>query len=77
MQQVLSKGATPDDFKNFDDLPDAANVRQSVVEALFNCSSATVWRRVKDERIPKPDKFSPRITTWNVGRLRGVLNKRT
>lgn len=63
-------------LKDFDLLPDAANVRQPIVEALFDCSPATVWRGVKAGRIPKPDKFSPRITTWNVGRLRGTLRQR-
>jgi predicted DNA-binding transcriptional regulator AlpA len=76
MQQAPSKGSISDALKHFDALPNAANVRQPVVEALFNWSAATLWRRVKDGTIPKPDKLSPRINTWNVGRLRGVLNKR-
>ena len=60
-------------LRDFDSLPDSAYVRQPVVEALFSCSSATVWRRVKDGRIPKPRKFSERVTTWNVGALRKTL----
>jgi predicted DNA-binding transcriptional regulator AlpA len=66
-------GAIPDALQNFDLLPDSANVRQPVVEALFACSSATVWRRVKDRRIPKPKKLSARVTAWNVGELRRAL----
>lgn len=60
-------------LQNFDLLPDAAYVRQPVVEALFGCSSATVWRRVRSGIIPAPKKFSARVTTWNVGELRRSL----
>lgn len=59
---------------HFDSLPDSAHVRQPVVEALFACSSATVWRRVKDGSIPSPEKLGPRISAWNVGKLRRALN---
>ena len=77
MQQVPSKESIPDALKNFDSLPDAAHVRQPVVEGLYSCSGATVWRRVKDGTIPKPHKLSPRITGWNVGELRAARRKRT
>jgi predicted DNA-binding transcriptional regulator AlpA len=65
--------AIPDALRNFDFLPDAANVRQPIVEALYACSSATVWRRVKDGTIPAPRKLSARVTCWNVGALRRAL----
>lgn len=58
---------------NFDELPSSAYVRQPVVEALFACSAATVWRGVKSRRIPQPKKLSPRTTGWNVGELRQAL----
>jgi len=60
-------------LRHFDSYPDSANVRQPVVEALFACSAATVWRGVKAGRIPKPRKLSPRITCWNIGELRAAL----
>jgi predicted DNA-binding transcriptional regulator AlpA len=63
----------PNALENFDRLPDSAQVRQPVVEALFGVSAATVWRRVRDQRIPTPRKLSPRCTTWNVGELRRAL----
>jgi predicted DNA-binding transcriptional regulator AlpA len=63
----------PNALRNFDFYPDAANVRQPVVEALYACSAATVWRGVKAGRIPKPRKLSPRVTCWNVGELRVAL----
>ena len=72
-QQTLD--AIPDTLRHFDQLPDAAHVRQPIVERLFACSGATVWRRVKDGRIPKPRKLSDRVTAWNVGALREALGK--
>ena len=75
MTRQHNKGAIPDALKNFDLLPDSANVRQPIVEALWGCSSATVWRRVKDGRLPAPKKLSDRITAWNVGALRRALAK--
>lgn len=71
------RSAIPDALKNFDSLPDSANVRQPVVEALFGVSSATIWRRVKSGHLPAPRKFSERITAWNVGDLRRALAKAT
>jgi predicted DNA-binding transcriptional regulator AlpA len=69
-----SKSSTiPEALKNFDQLPDSASVRQPVVEALYACSSASVWRGVAAGRIPKPRKLSPRTTCWNVGELRKAL----
>lgn len=64
----------PAALRNFDVLPQACFVRQPVVEALFACSAATVWRRVKNGTLPAPQKLSPRVTAWNVGALRRVLS---
>lgn len=63
----------PDALRHFDALPDSAHVRQPVVEALFACAAATVWRRVAAGLIPKPRKLGPRLTAWNVGELRAAL----
>ena len=63
----------PSALINFDSLPDSAYVRLPVVEALFACSSASVWRGVAASRIPKPKKLSPKTTCWNVGDLRAAL----
>ena len=65
--------ALPDALKNFDSLPDSANVRQPVVQALVGCSSATVWRMVKRGTLPAPRKLSTNVTAWNVGDLRKAL----
>lgn len=66
--------AIPDALRNFDTLPDAANVRDKVVAGLFGCSVPTVWRMSKDNRLPKPRKLSNRVTAWNVGELRATLS---
>ena len=73
MSQQATSNPIPEALKNFDSLPDSASVRQPVVQALFACSSASVWRGVKAGRIPKPRKLSPRTTCWNVGELRETL----
>lgn len=62
-------------LQNFDRLPDSAYVRLPVVEALYGCSAATVWRRVKDGGIPAPARLSVRISAWNVGQLRLSLSR--
>jgi predicted DNA-binding transcriptional regulator AlpA len=72
MSQRLNNGTFPESLKNFDLLPDSAKVRLPVVQALYGCSRATVWRRVKDKLIPSPSK-TKNITSWNVGDLRRDL----
>jgi predicted DNA-binding transcriptional regulator AlpA len=71
------KGSIPDALKHFDSLPNSANVQQPVVEGLFDCSPATIWRRVRDGRLPKPRKLLGHKNTWNVGQLRASLKERT
>jgi len=72
MSQNVSP-ALPDSLKHFDTLPDSAEVRQPVVEALFGISAASVWRWSRAGHLPKPRKRGPRVTTWNVGELRAAL----
>ena len=71
--QTNSNSSLPSSLQNFDSLPDSANVRQPVVQALFGCSPATVWRMVKRGTLPAPRKLSERVTAWNVGELRKKL----
>lgn len=73
MAQRINQSAIPDALKNFDTLPDAANVRDKVVAGLLGCSVPTVWRMAKDGRLPRPRKLSTRVTAWNVGQLRAAL----
>ena len=69
------KVSIPEALKNFDSLPDAAHVKQPVVEALYGRSSASIWRDVAAKRIPAPRSLGPRNTVWNVGELRAALAK--
>jgi len=39
---------------NFDSMPDSAFIRLPVIKALYGVSSATIWRGVKNQTIPKP-----------------------
>ncbi len=76
VQALASSSALPEALRNFDSLPDAANVRQPVVEGLFDISGPTVWRWVKSGLLPEPRKQSKGVTTWNVGELRRRLASR-
>ena len=59
MPSLAKTSAISEALRNFDSLPNSANVRQPVVQALFACSSSTLWRGVKAGRVPKPRKLSP------------------
>ena len=76
MKDTTKRAATgiPDALRNFDSLPDSANVRLPVVAALFACAGATVWRRVSAGTLPAPRKLGARVTAWNVGDLRRALS---
>lgn len=75
MAQRTDPSTIPDALKNFDSLPDSANVRQPVVQGLFSISAATVWRMVARGTLPAPRKLSDRVTAWNCGELRAALAK--
>ena len=72
MQPTLNHAQ--DALTNFDNLPDSANVRLPVVKMLLGCSTATVWRWVKNGSFPKPHKLGEQLTAWNVGEIRHVLD---
>lgn len=59
-------------LQNFDSLPNAAGVSDSVVAALCGCNVSTVWERAKRGALPKPIKIGG-STRWNVGELRKYL----
>lgn len=62
-----------DVVRNFADLPDTAHVRVRTVATLVGCSVPTVWRMAADGRLPRPRKFSARLSAWNCGELRASL----
>ncbi|SEN42971.1 helix-turn-helix transcriptional regulator [Nitrosomonas marina] len=70
----LNETSIPEALKNFDDLPDSAQVRLPVLTGLYGCSPATIWRCVKAGIIPQPEKLTPRTSSWNVGKLRKARN---
>lgn len=59
----------------FDKLPESAFVPLFVVCALFCCSPATVWRRVRAGQLASPHRIGLRTTRWRVGDLRKDLAK--
>lgn len=71
MSQHINKSSNPEILKGFDFLPDDANVRQSVVEALFDCSGSSINRLEKSGKL-KATKLSNGIKIFNVGHLRTV-----
>lgn len=60
-------------LQNFDLLPNAGYVRMIVVQSLFSCSRATLWRWVKSGRLPAPKKIGVKNSAWNVAELREAL----
>ncbi len=67
--------ANVESFESFDHLPDSANVRLPVVCRIFSAGPASIWRWSKSGRLPAPKKVGPRVTVWNVGGLRRVLEQ--
>lgn len=70
-----SEASTLDAASRFDSLPDSFHVRLPVVMLLFACSSATVWRRVKNKTFPSPKRIGARTRAWQVGELRQFLRE--
>lgn len=60
------------DFERFDSLPNAAHVDRFCVARLLNIGVVTLWRRVKDGKVPSPVYFS-QSPVWNVGMLRDFI----
>lgn len=63
----------PPGLSDFDKLPGTANVRLPVVCALLGVSAPTVYRWVREGRIPAPRKIGPRVSGWRVSDLRALL----
>lgn len=73
MPAKAKRDTIPESLQHFDRLPDSAGVRQPTVERLYGISASTVWRRVRDGKLPRPIKHSDRVSLWNVGQLRAAL----
>ena len=60
-------------LEQFPHLPDEAGVRMPTACCVMSCSSATIWRLAKTGKI-KARKVSSRVTVFNVGSIRALLN---
>lgn len=67
------RSSISDAVRDFQDLPDTAHVRVRTVATLIGCSVPTIWRMAADGRLPRPRKFSARLSAWNCGELRAAL----
>ncbi len=66
----------PELLQGFSELPDDAFVTQRTVQAFFSCSSASVWRWVRANKLPAPEKIGERSNRWKVGALRRAHSQR-
>ncbi len=76
MTQQLKSELTqsiPEALANFDQLPDSAYIRLPVMKGLYGVSSASIWRAVKNHKIPSPVKLTERTTAWSVKLVRADL----
>lgn len=75
MQQLKSEltKAIPEALANFDLLPDSAYIRLPVMKGLYGVSGASIWRGVKNLKIPSPVKLTERTTAWSVKLVRADL----
>ena len=59
-------------LRDWEKLPDSAQVRLPVVKALLGVSTATCWRMVKNKQL-RTYKLTERTTSFNVGELKKFL----
>lgn len=60
-------------MRDFDSLPDSAQLTDRDVAAWMRVSRASVWNYAKDGKIPKPRQLSKRCTRWTCGDIRKAL----
>lgn len=60
---------------NFGGLPDCGFMRLPAVLELIPVSKSTWWAGVKEGRFPRPKKFGPRISAWDVRDIKSLLEK--
>jgi prophage regulatory protein len=64
-----------DSYASFDELPDVAVLRLPTVMQLAGLSRATIWRRCREGRFPKPLQLgATRAIGWRAGDLRQWLS---
>ena len=74
MSHGVGREVGNDALESFPALPDEAHVKGPTVRALYGgISQATLWRWLREGKIPQPRRFSKRTVAWNVGALRRAL----
>ena len=64
--------------QNCASLPEVGFIRQAqLIPSIVPFSNATLWRKVKDGTFPAPVKLSPRVTAWDVQKIREWIDART
>ena len=75
--KMLRSGETHDILtsvvRNFDNLPDSALLDIRAVSVLACRSRASLWRDVRDGRLPKPIAIGPQTKRWRVADVRAYL----
>lgn len=59
--------------RNFDNLPDDALLDVRDVGILASRSRASIWRDVRDGRLPEPIAIGPQARRWRVADVRAYL----
>jgi predicted DNA-binding transcriptional regulator AlpA len=61
-------------FYSFDTLPDAALLTIRDISRLAGRSRTSLWRDVRDGRLPSPSRIGPNAVRWRVSDVRAYLN---
>lgn len=75
MSYQTSTQPIPDTLKNFDSLPNSAQIRIPIVKGILSISSASVWRLVAAQKLVAY-RLTARTTTFNVGELRAFIKSK-
>lgn len=59
---------------DFDALPNDALLRSGDLCFLFDCHRQTIWRKVRQGLLPKPEKVLG-LQRWRVQTIRNILKK--
>jgi predicted DNA-binding transcriptional regulator AlpA len=61
-------------LSSFDSLPSSGLISIRVICALFDRSTASIWRDVKDGRLAKPIRWGG-SARWRVGDIRAAMEE--
>ena len=65
------------DIVDLDELPDCALISPRQLQALAQRSRVSMWRDVRDGRLPEPVKLGPNSIRWTVADARQYLTGQT